>query len=209
MGLLDDLPELKEAIADAFKAAMEDLFVLPEGLSEADQNAIKANWAKLGSAVADGTAEPILQHIVDHGGTGGGTPGIGGGPPYFEIPLKFTAVMHGDGLQIASGQFSFDAGAYDGFDFKLQAVAWAAGTTGVTARIRLRNVTADEYVTGADLTTTANSATTLTSAALTVGIAAGNLRSVAAIYELRLDVENGVRLDDMALFGSACLRLEV
>jgi lauroyl/myristoyl acyltransferase len=40
------------AMAEAFRARMEELFPLPEEMSEQDKATIRANWEKLGQAVA-------------------------------------------------------------------------------------------------------------------------------------------------------------
>lgn len=210
MSLLDDLEELQAAIALAVELSMAVQFELPEDLPEEEKDKIRVNWEKLGGAVALGVAEPMLQHIIDHGGTGGGTPGIGGGPAFVDIPLAINTVRHGDGLQVASGQFWFDASLYTAITaFKLQVVAWASGTTGTLARARLWNISDNEYVTSANVSTTSSGTQLIVSSALTVGSGAGNLRSASKLYEIRLDVEDGVLDDDAALFGSVCLRLEV
>jgi len=82
-------------------------------------------------------------------------------------------------------------------------VGWTAGPTSpITARARLYNLTDREYVTGADVTTTALVATEVVSVALTVGSVAGNLQDSKKTYEVRMDVIGGVWNTDTAHFGS-------
>jgi hypothetical protein len=129
------------------------------------------------------------------------------GPVFIPIVLART-LYTGDGVQVATGQFSFAAGAYGASTFKLQAIAWGIGTVGTEARVRLYNLTDSEYVTAADVSTTLQVATLLQSAALTVGVAAGDLKTAETMYEARLDVSSGVLPLDAAHFGSVFLRME-
>jgi lauroyl/myristoyl acyltransferase len=52
MALTDNQNTTMATMAEAFRARMEDLFPLPEEMSEQDKATIRANWEKLGQAVA-------------------------------------------------------------------------------------------------------------------------------------------------------------
>jgi len=69
MALADNQAPTKEAMAEAFRVQMEALFPLPEEMSEEEKDKIKANWEKLGQAVA-ATLPAALVHIVDNGEIG-------------------------------------------------------------------------------------------------------------------------------------------
>ena len=68
----------------------------------------------------------------------------------------------------------------------------------LTGRARLYNATDNEFVTGADLSTSNTTPTKFTSGALTVGSAAGNLKNSEKVYEIRL--ENDGTLDSEQTF---------
>jgi hypothetical protein len=75
--------------------------------------------------------------------------------------------------------------------FKLVATLQCS-TAGITGQALLYNLTDTEAVTDGALTHTGDTAYyTATSAALTVGAAAGNLKSSAKVYEIRLSVSAG------------------
>ena len=65
MALTDNQDTTKEAMAEAFRVQMEALFPLPEEMSEEEKDKIKANWEKLGQAVA-ATLPAAMTHIVDN-----------------------------------------------------------------------------------------------------------------------------------------------
>jgi len=65
MALTDNQETTKTAMAEAFKGAMESLFPLPEEMSDEEKDKIRANWAKLGQAVA-ATLPAAMTHIVDN-----------------------------------------------------------------------------------------------------------------------------------------------
>jgi len=203
VGLLDNMQATKAAMVLEIRNAMETLFPLPPTMPAEDQALMVANWENLAASIAE-LLQPTMQHIIDNGGAGGSG---GLSPIYVPIAMGKT-VYHGDGFVLATGQFSFDASKYTA-DIQLQVVAWAIGTAGTVARVQLYNLTDDEWVTGADVETTAQVATQLNSVVLTVGSAAGNLQDAEKIYEARLIVEDGVVPLDAAHFGSVCLRLEV
>jgi hypothetical protein len=52
MALTQNQESTMTAMAEAFRARMEELFPLPEEMSEGDKQTIRANWEKLGQAVA-------------------------------------------------------------------------------------------------------------------------------------------------------------
>jgi len=63
MSLAQNQEATMTAMAAAFKARMVELFPLPEDLSEEEKDKIKANWEKLGQAVAAILAA-TMSHIV-------------------------------------------------------------------------------------------------------------------------------------------------
>jgi hypothetical protein len=63
MALIDNQTGTKAAMAEAFKARMEDLFPLPEEMSNEDKEMIRGNWEKLGQAVAAILA-PTMAHVA-------------------------------------------------------------------------------------------------------------------------------------------------
>ena len=65
MALTDNQTTAKEAIKTAFADKMEELFPLDENMGEGDKNNIRANWAKLGEAVAEALG-PVCTHITDN-----------------------------------------------------------------------------------------------------------------------------------------------
>ena len=65
MALSENQENTKEAMAEAFRTTMEELFPLPEELSEESKEEIRSNWAKLGQAVA-ATLPASMTHIVNN-----------------------------------------------------------------------------------------------------------------------------------------------
>ena len=65
MALAENQEATKTAMAEAFKTAMESLFPLPEEMSEEEKDKIRANWDKLGQAVAE-TLSAAMAHIVNN-----------------------------------------------------------------------------------------------------------------------------------------------
>jgi len=65
MALSENQEGTQAAMAEAFRVQMEALFPLPEELSEEEKEKIKANWEKLGQAVA-ATLPATLAHIVNN-----------------------------------------------------------------------------------------------------------------------------------------------
>ena len=129
-------------------------------------------------------------------------PSVLGGVLVFRLAAGQT-ISHDVGVPLAHGQFVLDAGGYASGAWTFRMVGWVSGPTApLTARARFYNLTDGEYVTGADVTTTATSATLATSGALTVGAAAGNFQDTAKIYEGRLEIESGAQDIDTAHFGS-------
>ena len=129
-------------------------------------------------------------------------PAVLGGDLVFRLATS-QLVSHDVGAPLAHGQFALNAGAYASGTWTFRMVGWVSGpTTPLTARARLYNLTDSEYVTDADVTTTAVVVTKVVSAALTVGNAAGNLQGTEKIYEIRMEIENGVWNTDTAHFGS-------
>ena len=65
MALSENQNSTMEAMAEAFRTTMEELFPLPEELSEESKEEIRSNWAKLGQAVA-ATLPAAMTHIVNN-----------------------------------------------------------------------------------------------------------------------------------------------
>jgi hypothetical protein len=65
MALSQNQEATRAAMAEAFRALMEALFPLPEELSAEAKEEIRANWAKLGQAVA-ATLPTVLTHVVNN-----------------------------------------------------------------------------------------------------------------------------------------------
>ena len=65
MALSENQNSTMEAMAEAFRTTMEELFPLPEELSEESKEEIRSNWSKLGQAVA-ATLPASMTHIVNN-----------------------------------------------------------------------------------------------------------------------------------------------
>ena len=65
MALSENQEGTQAAMAEAFRTTMEELFPLPEELSEEEKEKIRDNWEKLGLAVA-ATLPATLTHIVNN-----------------------------------------------------------------------------------------------------------------------------------------------
>jgi hypothetical protein len=63
MALTENQEATMALMAEAFRARMEELFPLPEEMSEQDKATIRANWEKLGQAVA-AILPAALLHVV-------------------------------------------------------------------------------------------------------------------------------------------------
>ena len=116
-------------------------------------------------------------------------------------------VSSNDSIIVAS-QFTFNAADYSaGLTWKFNMVAAIVDQTG-TARASLYNLSDNEYVTGSTITTTNGAPTSVTSAALTVGSASGNLKNTEKIYEVRLQtVITGDQAAALAHFGTISFRI--
>ena len=77
MALTSNQTASKTAMKDAFAAKMETLFPLDEGLSQADKDAIRANWQKMGQAVAE-ILGPLCTHITGNAEIGTVTSTVNG-----------------------------------------------------------------------------------------------------------------------------------
>ena len=62
MALSDNQQTTQDAMAQAFLDSMEALFPLPESMPDEDKETIRANWEKLGQAVAS-ILPSLMQHI--------------------------------------------------------------------------------------------------------------------------------------------------
>ena len=65
MALSENQQSTQTAMAEAFRAEMESLFPLPEEMTEAAKNEIRANWQKLGLAAA-AMLPAVMDHVVDN-----------------------------------------------------------------------------------------------------------------------------------------------
>ena len=65
MALSENQEGTQAAMAEAFRTTMEELFPLPEELSEESKEEIRSNWSKLGQAVA-ATLPASMTHIVNN-----------------------------------------------------------------------------------------------------------------------------------------------
>jgi len=65
MSLSENQESAQAAMAEAFRIQMEALFPLPEEMSEEEKDKIRANWVKLGQAVA-AALPATLAHIVNN-----------------------------------------------------------------------------------------------------------------------------------------------
>lgn len=83
----------------------------------------------------------------------------------------------------------------------------AVDTGGRTATLLLQNLTDAEAVTIGSLTGTTTTFTKVESGDLTVGVAAGDLKSTEKIYEIRLRIDSGSLAAQKALLGSAYFRI--
>ena len=77
MALTSNQTNAKTAMKDAFTAKMEALFSLDENLSQADKDAIRANWRKMGEAVAE-ILGPLCTHITGNAEIGTVTSTVNG-----------------------------------------------------------------------------------------------------------------------------------
>ena len=87
-------------------------------------------------------------------------------------------------------------------------VSGATAGSGLTGRIKLRNITDGEDVSSTTLDVTATSPTTVTSGALTVGAASGNLKASAKTYELRLQLVGSADTTDTVQVGTAYIKVD-
>lgn len=112
---------------------------------------------------------------------------------------------HDGSTPLVIGAFAFDPTAYQitGTTRSLVFRALVASGGGVkTVHVKLRNLTDNEDVTGADLTTTAV-ATTKLEATLTEGTVAGAIKPSEKIYEVRIWVDApAVPTDTVELYGA-------
>lgn len=122
--------------------------------------------------------------------------GAGGGISIIRVPLVSGtfSVNYTQGT-LAVGQTSLDASSWtDGtgvYEWRFAVVLQCSHST-ITTQAQLWNVTDNEAVTGCGLTHTGDVLySAQTSAALTVGAAAGNLKSSTKVYEVRLSVSAG------------------
>ena len=115
-----------------------------------------------------------------------------------------TAAVDNPNGTLALGQFAYTPLDYGRRAFTFEAVM-SVTKVADTGSIQLYNLTDGEAVTGALLQTTSVSPIKVASAALTVGVAAGNLKTTEKVYEVRLSV-TGADVTDVLSAGSVSLR---
>jgi hypothetical protein len=173
--------------------------------------AISADNVGYDNAVSGLSATTVRGAIDELAASPGGSSFIATGGAYTAAQVLDVVVPYSSpAVQYCQGQFSFDASKYIG-TFYVSLVGWVPGVTGGrTCRLRLYNLTDGEYVTNADVSTgTVTTPTSYTSAALTVGAAAGNLKNSSKVYEWRVDLVGGADLADAACVGAGRLLLIV
>jgi len=124
------------------------------------------------------------------------------------VPLVVANNESVDGVvsTLALGAFAFNPAEYGGsstFEFE---VVLSASTGTLTATALLYNLTDAEDVTGATLTTSSTTPVKQNSGSLTVGTAAGNLKSTEKIYEVQI-MNSGTLNTDQTYLGIAVLRV--
>jgi hypothetical protein len=113
---------------------------------------------------------------------------------------------------VALSSFQFNPADYSGTrSFSLVATMYVSGATagsGLTGRLKLRNLTDGEDVTSTTLEVTATTPTTVTSGALTVGTASGNLKAAQKTYELRLELVGSADATDTVEVGTVFFKVD-
>lgn len=139
--------------------------------------------------------------------------GAGELPSYAQAPLHQPMVWCGqqlvtkrDGVRVLAAVPWNPQDYPAGRTVRLQAVLATAG--GWQVRVRLWNATDAEYVAGGTVQRSGASPVAVTSAGLTVGGQAGDLRATGRVYEVHADVVGADGLDDLGIVGFAGLRIE-
>lgn len=132
--------------------------------------------------------------------------------PQNQALLDNWELVHPSTGPMALSQFQFNPADWQGTrSFTLVATMYVSGATagsGLTGRIKLRNITDSEDVTSTTLDVTATTPTTVTSGALTVGTASGNLKSSAKTYELRLQLVGSADVTDTVQVGTVYMKVD-
>lgn len=120
--------------------------------------------------------------------------------PEQQQQLASNEVVENPSGTVAIGQFAFDASLYDDryATFRLRVVASVSAA--VTGTVTLYNLTDAETV--ATIATITSTAPTKYDAALTVGVAAGNLKTSEKIYEVRASVTGSTSADIITVGGA-------
>jgi len=106
----------------------------------------------------------------------------------------------------AKGQIEIDPSGYpQGSTFEFLST-FSVSSGALTGTVSLYNVTDAELVVGTQLNTSSTTPVNQGSGPLTVGVAAGNLKPTARIYEVRFLVSGSLPTDIISL-GSASLRI--
>lgn len=132
--------------------------------------------------------------------------------PQNQALLDNWELVHPSTGPVALSQFQFDPSDWQGSrSYSLVVTMYVSGATagsGLTGRIKLRNITDGEDVSSTTLDVTATSPTTVTSGALTVGAASGNLKASAKTYELRLQLVGSADTTDTVQVGTAYIKVD-
>lgn len=108
---------------------------------------------------------------------------------------------------LSVGQFEFNAGNYPSGTNFLFTVVSQVSNGALTGSVQLYNVTDGEVVTNTSLSTSSTSPDGQVSASIPVGAAAGDLKTSAKVYEVRLSVSGSLATDIVSL-GSAALIID-
>ena len=132
--------------------------------------------------------------------------------PQHNTLLDNVDLVHPSTGPLALSQFQFNPADYSGTrSFSLVATMYVSGATagsGLTGRLKLRNLTDGEDVTSTTLDVTATTPTTVTSGALTVGTASGNLKAAQKTYELRLELVGSADATDTVEVGTVFFKVD-
>jgi len=127
------------------------------------------------------------------------------------VEQDYTMMASTENQDGAAGTLGVGQFAFNPTDWSTGAAFHFGATFSVTNAARvgsvsLYNLTDAEFVTGTSFTSSGLSFAKQESAALTVGVAAGNLKDTEKIYEVRMSITGGDPLDLVAL-GTAYMRV--
>lgn len=159
-----------------------------------------AGWGAI--FVSDGTGGLISGEPYYMDGTGTPRRILGGG--VLTRTLATNESVDGVTSLLQIGQFAFDPTPYgSGINFQFEVVI-SVNIGTLTGTASLYNLTDSETVTATTLSTSNTTPTKRNSGNLTVGGAAGNLKSTEKIYEVRIQ-NDGSLVTDLTFLGSAVM----